>query len=777
MGSNDAQMGDPLRGGSRGGGSRSGGSTGGGERRAGLTLGPRPRFVRKRDGREVPFDPAKIAAAVARAQAALGERDPDFAADVAAVVELSLRRRAVEGGAGDEASVPEIEVLQDLVEEALVELGRAKLAKAYILYRDRRARAREALAVRGSPPGGTELPPGGVRVRESERTSPWSKARIAAALVAEADLPRALADDVATRVEGRVFAAGVATLSTGLIRALVDNELVELGQTRALARHAPLSLARHDVRRALAGEGTAVFEPWGQGNDPLRRVAGQVAPTGLGHALGGELLRRFALDEVLDPRSAQLHLEGDLSVEDLGSAHLYLTLGVPLELALGGLAPEGGAFALLEGLGGLLGTVSRGLVLEDCGPLLSELARATRPRSPLGLAGWLSGLGGLAAASGKRIDIASPGPRHAAARGRLLEELAREDGTPFAPRLLVDEEEFDAIAAESEDNGAALERLAARGGLIVTWSRGEGQSCALGAERRPGERGLVACGGAVALNLVRLVRRAGPWREERLFEELAGLINVALEACRSLAAYQQATVATRPGPLRPRVGYALVPIGLREALRIFGDGEPDPALGARLLGLMGEAARRFPAPGAQEVRLAPFFGERAARRLAWLDAGAPGVDGQGQGVLFRGADGVRSKVYSSGFLISPLGGWRDGEPEAQLARTVPLGALYPAFDTPVSRPHAATEALARFRAARRARAFAREAWLPLEPNDQRLGAASDLDAPLAALGTAGYTIFGATAPLGEFAPHGTVPAPRTRARDVRSPSDTFPPDP
>ena len=43
------------------------------------------------------------------------------------------------------------------------------------------------------------------RVREAERTGEWSSARIAAALVTEADLPREVAEQIAGRVEQRVI--------------------------------------------------------------------------------------------------------------------------------------------------------------------------------------------------------------------------------------------------------------------------------------------------------------------------------------------------------------------------------------------------------------------------------------------------------------------------------------------------------------------------------------------------------------------------------------------
>ena len=100
-----------------------------------------PAWIEKRDGRRVAFDRERIARAVARAQIAVGEDDPSSAAEIAELVEYSLARRHAEAV---HEGLPSVEEIQDLVERALIELGRAPVAKAYILYRDRRARARDA---------------------------------------------------------------------------------------------------------------------------------------------------------------------------------------------------------------------------------------------------------------------------------------------------------------------------------------------------------------------------------------------------------------------------------------------------------------------------------------------------------------------------------------------------------------------------------------------------------------------------------------------------------
>jgi ribonucleoside-triphosphate reductase len=82
-----------------------------------------PTRIAKRDGREVPFDEEKIRSAVARAQAAVGEDDAHLPAEVSTLVRLALDERR--GGEGEPAAVPGIEEIQDLVERALIELGRA----------------------------------------------------------------------------------------------------------------------------------------------------------------------------------------------------------------------------------------------------------------------------------------------------------------------------------------------------------------------------------------------------------------------------------------------------------------------------------------------------------------------------------------------------------------------------------------------------------------------------------------------------------------------------
>ena len=97
--------------------------------------------VRKRDGRIVPFDMARIAEATLRAFKAVEEGSEDDAKRIASLVSGELIR--LKGLSRDPRFLPSIELIQDTVEEVLMREGFGSTAKAYILYRQKRAELRE----------------------------------------------------------------------------------------------------------------------------------------------------------------------------------------------------------------------------------------------------------------------------------------------------------------------------------------------------------------------------------------------------------------------------------------------------------------------------------------------------------------------------------------------------------------------------------------------------------------------------------------------------------
>ncbi|HUY02903.1 MAG TPA: ribonucleoside triphosphate reductase [Rhodocyclaceae bacterium] len=95
-----------------------------------------PALVTKRSGAVVPFDAGKIRAAITRAGAATGEFDAAEAERLTAQAVKVLSRRFAD-------QPPQIEQIQDVVEQVLILADHFDTARAYIVYRDRHARLRQ----------------------------------------------------------------------------------------------------------------------------------------------------------------------------------------------------------------------------------------------------------------------------------------------------------------------------------------------------------------------------------------------------------------------------------------------------------------------------------------------------------------------------------------------------------------------------------------------------------------------------------------------------------
>jgi ribonucleoside-diphosphate reductase alpha chain len=92
--------------------------------------------ITKRDGRIVSFDERKITNAILKAMKAVEKGDGDVARELSADVVKLINERFKD-------KIPSVENVQDLVEEVLIRNGYADVAKAYILYRQKRTEIRE----------------------------------------------------------------------------------------------------------------------------------------------------------------------------------------------------------------------------------------------------------------------------------------------------------------------------------------------------------------------------------------------------------------------------------------------------------------------------------------------------------------------------------------------------------------------------------------------------------------------------------------------------------
>jgi len=258
--------------------------------------------VRKRDGRVAEFDQGKIADAIFKAAQAVGGSDRQIAEELASVVTLFIERHY------DTEDPPGIEEIQDLVEKVLIETGHARTAKAYILYRDKRARLREAIRVRKRVRGNGSSTDLSLLVDPGSRDEvfPWDRHKIALALEKEADVDTVTAAEIAGAVEKKVFDSGLKRISTSLIRELVDNELFERGLSATLQRQTVIGMPSFDLEQLV----------FSKSKENSNITANN--PEAINLAIAENTLKQYALKKVFSEDVAEAHLAGKIHLHDLG---------------------------------------------------------------------------------------------------------------------------------------------------------------------------------------------------------------------------------------------------------------------------------------------------------------------------------------------------------------------------------------------------------------------------------------------------------------------------
>jgi anaerobic ribonucleoside-triphosphate reductase len=259
--------------------------------------------VRKRDGTVAPYDEQKIAEAIAKAARASGLDNGTIGRDLASVVTMYLERY-------HERETPSSQEIQQLVEKILFDTGNAPIARAYIVYRERKGQPAESPA---APPA-EDLFPTNLLLVDGATTgdvAPWGRERIIAALTKEAGLEHPAAAEIAGAVEQKIFRLGQRRVSTSLIRELVNHELLARGYGSKLRRQIVVGLPKYDLGQ-LVGDEEAQIDP-----DAMCRTIGQAT------------LRQYALQEIFARDVADAHIEGRI--------HLH---GLEEPLKLQGVAPS-----------------------------------------------------------------------------------------------------------------------------------------------------------------------------------------------------------------------------------------------------------------------------------------------------------------------------------------------------------------------------------------------------------------------------------------------------
>jgi len=578
--------------------------------------------VRKRDGRLVDFDEAKIADAIYKAACAVGREDRFLCEELAGVVTLFLEKRFP-------GAVTGIEEIQDMVEKVLIETGHARMAKAYILYRDRRARAREQVEVRSGPGGGPR-----VGNLAKARVSPWAKARIAEALVREADLDAKVAGHVASSVEARVFARGVPRITTAAIRSLVEAELFERGFGDRVGRQALVGLPRYDLDRLMRGGRELPWRPAGPGD--LKR------------AVADAVLSQYALAEVYGPEVVDAHLDGRLLVLDVGSPFEWLGAVARVPASVG---PEEWIESAAGTAARVGSVVTRELVLESLVPERCEWPLEGGSGGGLQAARRFLAHGALRGLDrdGGRLRVALRLPLLApdAGAARLGEAVVREHWARFragdlrlpdlvlhVPATRVDGAEgrktlLPVLAAAAETGRVALVFDRGDPALVTPWFR-------IPAPEVPAE-GALPVRAAVAISVPACAPAPGDTDEAALLERLDASLLLAVKALQDKRGFM-APLQADPGATLYRIAAGARPlvagsqaidlvhlVGVREAAaRVV----PDAAGTARLAGRVRAYAAVRLAEEGRKVRLRAHLapdrdGEAAMRLRAAAGAEAP----------------------------------------------------------------------------------------------------------------------------------------------------------
>jgi hypothetical protein len=583
-----------------------------------------PLLVRKRDGRQVPFDLARLSRSLQAALAAAGRLEPSMAGDLGGVIETYLCDHAREPHGTGRASVT-AQAIAELAEEVLRGAGCEAAALVYRATREERALARGRLRIRATAP---HDPVRAIPEARSADPEAWSKGRVAALLSHATDLSPGAVDAIAAEVERSLLASGLSSVGAALLREWVDNELVLRGHPPRLGQHRFVGLAPHELRGILA-DGAAGLSAEGE--------------------VSRRLFTRYALAEVYPAEVRTAHEQGLLGLENLGAGgRLDSVVLAPWQLpALG----EGaGPRERLRALGPLLRTLgqlgSREVLLDWDGPALASQALAD-------LLLHLADAAPLQAGGARLVFCLRPG--RAASAGAFLGALGslragplpRPSGLP-AVRLPAGSLSPE-VLAQAIDGEAVDDRIQFAAGVP--------------------RQGCVSA--SVAVNVARLALACGPRRVHEFLKALDDATDLALAALAAqdalmgdgnapFLALRRATGLTQ-GQLPRRRRLALAGVG-EAALVLLGDGPRGRANRTDLAAALGERLSARLAGRDPEVRLglparatSERFGrlDQAAfpegRELLPLCAARDGYRYDGAHVLPPGADGAEAGLQAGRF--------------------------------------------------------------------------------------------------------------------------------
>jgi len=264
--------------------------------------------VIRRNGAVVGFQPAKISVAMTKAflaveggQGAASARVRELVASLTEALVAALMRRQPSGG------TLHIEDIQDQVELALMRSGQHEVARAYVLYREKRAEARAQEALK-QPPSQSQLrvvEDGVQRVLDVERLS-LLLASACEGLGEAVDSSAILAETLKNLYDG-VPADEVRRSTVLSARALIEKD--------PAYSYVSARLLLHTIRREVLGEEVSQAE--------MEKRYAEYFPQFVSRGIKAELLDERLRDYDLERLGAALDASRDLKFGYLGLQTLY----------------------------------------------------------------------------------------------------------------------------------------------------------------------------------------------------------------------------------------------------------------------------------------------------------------------------------------------------------------------------------------------------------------------------------------------------------------------
>ncbi len=133
----------------------------------------------------------------------------------------------------------------------------------------------------------------------------WDKSKIVDSLIKETGASESLASEIASAVERKIFESNFSSITTSIIRELVDLELLQRNLTMMHKKHSHLGLPMFDVEEIITN-------PNKENSNTTHN------PESINLTLAETILKEFALRKVFGEDVALAHLMGDIHLHDLG---------------------------------------------------------------------------------------------------------------------------------------------------------------------------------------------------------------------------------------------------------------------------------------------------------------------------------------------------------------------------------------------------------------------------------------------------------------------------